>query len=160
MRIPGALEVRAEGEYEIVMTRMFQAPPSMVFEALTKPELLKRWMFGPDGWSLSVCDIDLRPGGLYRYVWKHQKGHEMGMGGKFVEISRPHRLVATERFDDPWYPGEGLTTTVLEARGAATWMTLTLKYETAEARDGVLRSPMESGMEMGYARLDAILREG
>src|SRR5262249_24514776 len=93
----------------------------------------------------------------YRYVWRNQDGAEMGMGGVFREIVRPERLVATERFDQPWYPGEALGTTVfVEARGKTT-VTLTLLYESREARDGVLKSPMEQGMAVGYDRLEELL---
>ena len=98
------LKVTTPTDREIVMTRVFDAPRALVFEALTKPALLKRWLLGPPGWTLAVCEIDLRVGGAYRYVWRGQRG-EMGMGGIFKEITPPERIVATEAFDQGWYPG-------------------------------------------------------
>ena len=113
------LRVVARGDSEIVITRTFNAPRKLVFDAYTKPELVRRWLFGPEGWSFSVCDIDLRVGGTYRYVWrKESTGEEMGMGGVFQEIKPPERLVSTEKFDDPWYPGEGVGTIVLVEQNA------------------------------------------
>src|SRR5262245_2601890 len=96
----GTLKVSALGDREIVMRRAFNAPRSLVFDAWTKPDLLKRWLLGPPGWSMAVCEIDLRVGGAYRFVWRRDNdGHEMGMGGVYQEVVRPERLVATEKFD-------------------------------------------------------------
>ena len=98
------LKLTTPTDREIVMTRVFDAPRALVFEALTTPALLKRWFLGPPGWTLAVCEIDLRVGGAYRYVWRGQKG-EMGLGGIYKEITPPERIVATEAFDQAWYPG-------------------------------------------------------
>ena len=153
----GKLKVTAKGDREIVMTRGFDAPRRLVFDALTKPELLKKWFYGPDGWTLAVCEIDLRVGGKYRYVWK--KGDtEMGMGGVYKEIVRPERIVATGRFDEAWYPGEELDTTVLVEKAGKTTITLTAEYESREARDAVLASGATAGVEMGYERLEKMLK--
>jgi uncharacterized protein YndB with AHSA1/START domain len=151
------LKVTAAGDREIVITRDFNAPRHLVFDAHTKPELVKRWLLGPPGWTMPVCEIDLRVGGSYRYVWRNQDGTEMGMGGMFREIVRPERLVATERFDQPWYPGEALDTTVFVEEGGKTTATLSVLYESREARDAVLKSPMEEGMAGGYDRLEELL---
>jgi uncharacterized protein YndB with AHSA1/START domain len=140
------------------MTRVLNAPRHLVFDALTKPELVKRWLLGPDGWSMPICEIDLRVGGKYRYVWRRDKdGTEMATGGVFREIVAPERIVNTEAFEDPWYPGESLVTTVLVEQGGQTTLSQTMRFETREARDGVLKSPMESGVAVSYDRLDAIL---
>jgi uncharacterized protein YndB with AHSA1/START domain len=151
-----SLKVEARGEREIVMTRAFDAPRGLVFDAFTKPELLKRWLYGLEGWTLAVCEIDLRVGGKYRYVWKGP-GMEMGMGGVYREIVVPERIVATERFDDAWYPGEAVNTIVLTEQARTTTLTQTLQYESSSARDGVLKSPMESGVAMSYDRLENML---
>src|SRR5262245_49332205 len=98
----GTLQVTTPTEREIVMTRVFNASRGLVFDALTKPELIRRWLLGPDGWSMPVCEVDLRVGGSLRYVWRNAAGQEMGMRGVFREIVRPARLVHTEVFDDPW----------------------------------------------------------
>jgi uncharacterized protein YndB with AHSA1/START domain len=158
MRNVGALQVTTPSGREIVLTRVFDAPRRLVFDALTKPELLKRWFYGPDGWSLAVCEIDLRVGGRYRYLWRHLRtGEEMGAGGLFREIVAPERLVATEQFDESWYPGEALATTVLVERGGKTTLTQTMFYESREARDAVLKTPMDQGVAAGYDRLAGVL---
>jgi len=152
------LTVAAQGDNEIVMSRVFRAPRGDVFDAFTKPELLKRWLFGPDGWELAICEIDLRVGGRYRYVWKKlDDGFEMGMGGVYREVKRPERIVATEKFDQAWYPGEALGTITFVEKGGLTTLTQTMQYESKEARDGVLRSPMEEGVAAGYERLAKIV---
>jgi len=133
-----ALKLEARGEREIVITRAFDAPRRLVFDAFSKPELVRQWLLGPPGWSMPVCEIDFRVGGRYRYVWRRDNGGEMGVGGVYKEIVAPERIVATERFDQSWYPGEGLGTILLVEQGAKTRMTQTLTYESREARDGVL----------------------
>ena len=153
----GSLKLTTRGDREIVMTRAFAAPRRLVFDAFTKPELVKRWLLGPDGWSMPVCEIDLRVGGSYRYVWRHVNGNQMGMGGAFREIVVPERIVATEKFDESWYPGEAVDTTVLSEEGGTTSVTLTVLYESREAREAVLKSPMEQGMAATYNRLEDLL---
>jgi uncharacterized protein YndB with AHSA1/START domain len=152
------LEVKPRGEREIVMTRAFDAAKQLVYDAWTKPELVKRWLTGPDGWTMPVCEIDLRVGGAYRYEWKKEShGAAMGMGGTYQEIVPGERIVATERFDDPWYPGDAVVTTTWEERGGKTTVTTVVQYASKEARDGVLASPMESGVAAGYDRLERLL---
>ncbi len=157
MKDSGGLKLTTRGDREIVMTRVFDAPRSLVFEAFTKPDLVKQWLLGPEGWSMPVCEIDLRVGGKYRYVWRHVKGHEMGMGGVFREIVPPERIVSTEKFDEAWYPGEAVGTVVLTEEGGKTTLTQTVQYQSREAREAVLKSPMESGVAAGYDRLAELL---
>lgn len=156
MKPERTLKVTTPTDREIVMTRVFDAPRRLVFEALTRPELLARWCFGPDGWSMSTCEVDLRPGGTYRYEWRRvEDGFEMGMGGVFREVVPPERLVQSETFDDPWYPGEAVVTSALAEQAGKTTLTITILYDSKEARDVALRSGMERGMEAGYDRLEA-----
>jgi uncharacterized protein YndB with AHSA1/START domain len=151
------MEVTTPTEREIRVVREFDAPRSLVWDAFTKPALLKQWLFGPDGWALEVCEIDLRPGGRYRYVWRRAStGTTMGMRGEVREVVPPQRLVTTERFDDAWYPGEAVGTVELAEASGRTTLTQTLLYESREARDIALRSGMETGLGAGYERLDAI----
>src|SRR2546422_5818968 len=118
MQDTGKLKVTAQSEREIVMTRDFDAPRRLVFYALTKPELLKRWLGVFGGWELAVCEVDLKVGGTYRYVWRRSSdGSEMGVRGVYREIVPPERLVCTELFDEAWYPGESLITTTLAEQG-------------------------------------------
>jgi uncharacterized protein YndB with AHSA1/START domain len=154
----GNLKVTARGDREIVMTRVFDAPRRLVFDAMSKPELVKQWLLGPPGWSMPVCEIDLRVGGAYRYVWRRDKdGSEMGMGGVYREVKAPERVVATEKFDEAWYPGEAVGTLVLSEQGGKTTVTQTVLYQSREARDGVLKSGMESGVAASYDRLERLL---
>jgi uncharacterized protein YndB with AHSA1/START domain len=155
----GTLKLTTRGDREIVMTRVFDASRSLVFDAFTKPELVRRWLLGPEGWSMPVCEIDLRVGGSYRYVWRHTSGNEMGMGGVFKEIAPPERIVSTEKFDESWYPGEAVGTVVLTEKDGKTTLTQTVLYQSAEAREAVLKSPMESGVAAGYNRLAELLAE-
>jgi uncharacterized protein YndB with AHSA1/START domain len=150
------LEITTPSDREIAMTRVFDAPRDLVFDAWTKPELLTRWLGVHNGWTFPVCEVDLRVGGKYRFVWRGPDGNEMGMGGVYKEIARPERLVSTEKFDEPWYPGEAVDTLVLTEKDGRTTSTLTMRLESKEARDGVLRSGMETGLEAGYARLDEL----
>ena len=152
-----SLKLTTSGDREITMTRSFNAPRALVFEALTTPTLVQRWLLGPPGWTMPVCEIDLRIGGAYRYVWRHEDGREMGMGGLFREIARPHRLVHTEKFDEAWYAGEALITTELMEQNGKTTLTATILYESRDARDGVLKSGMEGGVAASYDRLEALL---
>lgn len=153
MKNVGKLQVTTPSEREIAMTREFNAPRRLVFDALTKPELLKRWLFGPPGWSFAVCEIDLRVGGTYRFVWSGPNGVQMGVRGVYREVVAPELVVNTERFDEAWYPGEAIVTNSLAEVGGKTTLTLTLFYESKEARDTALKSPMEQGVAMGYDRL-------
>lgn len=158
MNNTGAFELTAHGDREIVMTRVFDAPRWLVFDAFTKPELVRQWLLGPPGWTMPVCEIDLRVGGAYRYVWRRDSdGTEMGMGGIYREIAKPERLIATERFDEAWYPGEAVGTLVLTEQGGKTTVTQTVLYQSREARDAVLKSGMEKGVAMSYERLAELL---
>jgi len=153
----GTLKLATRGDREIVMTRVFAAPSRSVCDAFTKPELLKRWLLGPPGWSMVVCEVALQVGDRYRYVWRGPEGIEMGLRGVLREISPPERIVATEEFDQPWYPGEAVGTLMLVEEGGKTTLTQTILYDSREARDLVLRSPMERGVAMSYDRMTEVL---
>jgi uncharacterized protein YndB with AHSA1/START domain len=158
VHFPDSFKIHTPSDREIQVSRDFDAPRSLVFDAFTKPELIRRWLLGPPGWTMPVCEIDLRVGGSYRYVWRSEKdGSQMGVRGVFREIAPVERLVATERFDDAWYAGEALDTTVFEERGRITRTTITILYESQEARDTARRSGMEYGMAAGYDRLETLL---
>jgi uncharacterized protein YndB with AHSA1/START domain len=153
----GELKVAANGEREIVMTRVFDAPRELVFSAMTKPELLQRWLLGPDGWSMPVCEVDLKVGGKYRYVWRNiASGAEMGMGGVYREIVAPERIVATEKFEEA-SSGEALNTLILSEQAGKTTLTQTISCESREMRDAILKSGMEKGVAASYTRLDDVL---
>ena len=152
---PESFKLSTPSDREIAIERDFNAPRTLVFDAFTKPELVRQWLLGPDGWKMPVCQIDLRVGGAYRYVWRQiSDGREMGMGGVYREIAAPVRVVATEKFDEAWYSGEAVGTLVLVEQGGITTITQTLLYQSRDARDGVLKSGMEKGVAASYDRLD------
>lgn len=152
------LTLTTPSDREILITREFNAPRDLVFDCMSKPELVRRWLLGPPGWSMPVCEIDLRVGGAFRYVWRNDAdGTEMGMGGVYREIVRPERVVQTEKFDQDWTGGETIGTSILTEKNKRTTMHLTVLYSSKEARDGALRTPMADGMNAGYARLDEVL---
>jgi uncharacterized protein YndB with AHSA1/START domain len=148
------LKITTPSDREVVLTRRFAAPRSLVFEAWTRPELLKRW-FGRKGWTLPVCEVDLRVGGAWRYVMRGPDGREMGMRGVYREIAAPERLVYTEAFDD--YPGESVVTGVFEESDGWTLMTHTVLCESQQIRDAILATGMEKGAGETYDRLEELL---
>jgi uncharacterized protein YndB with AHSA1/START domain len=152
-----SLRVEARGDREIIMNREFDAPRHLVYEALTTPALIKRWLGVMEGWSMAVCEVDLRVGGGFRYQWKGPGGIEMGMRGVYREIVPNQRIVSTEAFDESWYPGEAVGTAELTEQDGRTTLTTTIRYSSREARDAVLKSPMETGVSKGYEQLDAVL---
>lgn len=156
MHIKHALYIEGKGERELLLKRVFSAPPEMVFDAYTKPELLRRWFTGPDGWALSVCEVDLRVDGAYRFVWSGETG-EMAVSGTYRSIERPHVLVTTERFDQQWYPGESLITSSYRSHPQGTELQITILYESSDARDTVLNSKTARGIANSYDRLEALL---
>jgi uncharacterized protein YndB with AHSA1/START domain len=153
-----ALKITTSGDRDLVLTRAFDAPRKLVYDAHTKAELVRQWLLGPPGWTMPVCDMDVRVGGTYRWLWRHDTDKtEMGMGGVYREVKAPERLVSTERFDEAWYPGESLNTLVLVENGGRTTLTQTMRYESREAREAVIKSGMEKGVAASYERLDEVL---
>jgi uncharacterized protein YndB with AHSA1/START domain len=153
---PYRLTVTVQGDRGILIARRFPGAPALVFQAFTSPAILQRW-FGPPGWSLPVCEIDLRPGGAYRYLMRHDDGATMGFGGVYREVASPGRLVHTERFDQPWYPGEAVITTAIAGQDGAADFAAVVEYESPAARDGVLATGMAGGVAASYDRLAALL---
>lgn len=153
-----SLQVTAPSDTELALVRRFDAPRHLVFDAMTKPELLKRW-FGARGWHLIEAEVDLRVGGSWRFVSRGPGGEPMGHGGIYQEVARPDRLVYTERYDDQWVEGETLVTAVFVEVDEQTTVTTTLRYPSREVRDTAVASPMERGVGESYARLDAVLAE-
>jgi uncharacterized protein YndB with AHSA1/START domain len=151
--------VTASGDRILIVTRTFRAPRQLVYDAYTQPELLQRWLGVRNGWTFDVCEVDLRVGGAYRWVWRNAKGNALGLSGVYKQITAPERIVCTEKFDQPWYPGEALNTADFLEHNGQTPLSITMEYESKEARDGAASSGMERGMEESFAVLDAILAE-
>jgi len=154
------LVVTKPSDREIAMTRIFDAPRDLVIEAWTKPELLKRWLYGPEDWLLTVCRIDLRVGGALRFEWHHKSGQAMGLSGVYREIGLPDRLVWTEIFDEDWTGGETLVTLTFIENGGKTTATQTVRYSSSAARDAAFQTGMATGMDQSYNRLAELLNSG
>ncbi len=157
--MPYPLTITRKGDRDIEIFRVFDALRGRVFDCWTKPEFVRRWLTGPPGWSFQVCEIDLRVGGKFRYVWRNAKGAQMGMGGTYLEIVAPERIVNTELFDEDWTGGEAVGTLVLTEANGQTTSTYTVRYSSQEARENVLKTGMEQGMVASYDRLETMLDE-
>lgn len=155
------LKVTTPNDRDIVITRDFDAPRRLVWDAMTKPDLVKRWLSGPPGWEMTQSDGEARVGERFRWAWRGPDGVEMAMTGVYREVTPPDRLVRTETFEFGCaaQAGEQIGTLVLTEQAGRTKLTLTLEYPSKEARDGAIASGMEHGMAAGYNRLDALLAE-
>jgi uncharacterized protein YndB with AHSA1/START domain len=172
MRQSSTLQVATPTDTTIVMTRAFDAPRRLVWDAMTKPELVRRWMFYPPGWSWATCEMDVRVGGEFRWAWNGPDGQlAMTIRGVHREVDPPSRIVHTERMEmapgtgpcapegessEPW---ELLVTLELSEHDGSTSMKMTLAFGSKQARDAALASGMERGMEAGYKNLDALLTD-
>ena len=145
------LTVTMPTERELVVTRVFDGPCTLVFEAYTSPEHLPHWLLGPPGWTMPVCEIDLRPGGAWHWVWHHSDGKEMEMRGVYKEVTPPERVVSTESWGGDW-PETGNTVVFSEEDGRTT-LSITILYPSKEAREAALKTGMTKGMTMSYDRL-------
>jgi uncharacterized protein YndB with AHSA1/START domain len=154
----GTFTVTTPSDREIRMTRLFDAPRQLVFEAMSKPEHVKRWWgcLGA-GYSVPVCEIDLRPGGRWRFVNRHPKG-EAAFHGEYREIVPPSRIVFTEIFED--FPDTvSVVTAELADEDGKTRLTATVQYPSKDVRDMVVASGMSTGAGISYDRLEDLLAE-
>jgi uncharacterized protein YndB with AHSA1/START domain len=151
------VDVTTPSDREIDVTRRFDAPAQLVFDFHTKPEHVKKWLLGPDGWTMPVCSIDLKVGGRYEYVWRHETdGRQFGVRGEYLEITPPHRIVHTEVMDGR--PGNvRATVTFSESAGGRTTLTMSLLFDSKEDRDAALESGMTGGMAISFDRLEACM---
>jgi uncharacterized protein YndB with AHSA1/START domain len=147
----GAVAVTLPTEREIVITRVFDAPRRLVFEAYTNPEHLPHWLLGPQGWTMPVCEVDLRPGGTWHFGWRKSDGTEMEMRGVYREITPSERLVSTESWGGDW--PETINTLVLSEEDGKTTLSCTILYPSKEARDAALKTGMKEGMALSFDRL-------
>jgi uncharacterized protein YndB with AHSA1/START domain len=139
-------------DLELVITRTFDAPRALVWAVFTDPAHVPHWQTGPDGFTMPICEIDLRPGGTWRYGWRNAHGREFGATGTYREVDPPARLVAVSSFDGEEQTN---TTTFTEAHGRTT-VTSTMRFASAAARDRGLPYA-KVGTEPNYARLDTYL---
>jgi uncharacterized protein YndB with AHSA1/START domain len=139
---------------EVAWTRSFAAPRERVFRAFTEPEHVQRWMLGPDGWTMPICEMDLRVGGAWRCVWRNRDGEEFTLQGVFREIERPARIVYTESMMGS---SEALQTIVLTEEDGITTMVSSLLYDSRAERDAAIATGLEEGTSQSYDRLAEVL---
>jgi uncharacterized protein YndB with AHSA1/START domain len=147
----GATTFTTPSDREVVMTREVDAPRELVFDAWTKPEHVQQWMLGPSGWTMPVCEINLRPGGAWHFVWGRADGTEMEMRGEYREVTPPERLVSTESWGGDW--PETINTVTLSEEDGKTTITQTVLYPSQEARDAALETGMKDGVSQSFDRL-------
>ncbi len=152
------VDVTTPSDCEINVTRVFNAPAKHVFDCHMKPALVQRWLLGPPGWTMPVCEIDPKVGGRFHYVWRSSSdATEFGCRGEFLEIAQPTRIVHSETLDG--MEGESIVTTTLVESGGRTTLTMTMRFATTAARDGALQSGMTDGMSASYDRLEGVMKE-
>jgi uncharacterized protein YndB with AHSA1/START domain len=151
VKLSDTLTVTTPTDREIVVTRVFDAPRRLVFEAFTNPEHLPHWMTGPDGWTMPICETDLRPGGSWHFGWQQADGTLMEMRGTYREVVPPERIVCTESWGADW--PETLNTVILTEQDGKTTVTQKMLYPTNEAREAALKTGMEQGMTLSFNRL-------
>lgn len=160
-------QVTLPSEREVRVERRFKAPRELVYRAHTDPKLVQRWMLGPPGWSMPVCEMDVRVGGSYRWRWRDDEdGKEFGFHGVFTVVEAPARFSHEEHYDpgDVGGPmpseGPAIITTELVEHGSVTILTTTMLFPSKDARDGAVSTGMTDGMEMSYQKLDDLLVKG
>lgn len=156
----GVMTFSTPSDREVRFTRTFDAPRELVWRAWTEPALLQRWLLGPEGWTMPICEMDLRPGGAWRYGWHSPSGEgdDFEMWGEVKEVTPPERLVTTERWGTEL--PESLNTLVLTENGGRTTITLTARYASREVRDQAVATGMAKGVEASFDRLAGILQDG
>jgi uncharacterized protein YndB with AHSA1/START domain len=151
----GTTTYTTPSDREVVVTRVVNAPRRLVFAAWTEPRHLQRWLTGPEGWTMPVCEIDLRPGGRWRYVYRKASGKEMTLTGSVLEVVPPERFVTTESWGPEW-PDTVNSLVLTEAEGRTT-IALTITYVSKEARDAALDTGAMDGMNRAFELLDELL---
>jgi len=158
-------QVTLPSDREVKVTRSFKAPRALVYRAHTEPDLVRRWLLGPPGWSMPVCEMDVRVDGKYRWRWRNdQDGSEFGFSGTFREVKAPERLVHSEAYEPGTvggsFPGnDALVTVTLTEDGGVTTLTSLIDFGSKEARDAAMATGMTDGMEQSYQLLDKVLTE-
>ena len=150
------LAVSTPGDRELEYTYTFDGSRELLFDVFTRPEHLPHWMWGPDGWTMPVCEADVRPGGAWHYVWRRADGSEMEMNGVYQDVARPDRVVHTEAWGGDW--AETLNTVEFHERDGRTTVVARMLFPSREARDRASGIGMLDGVRASYVRLDEYLR--
>jgi len=151
------LKMRREGDTEIVVQRWFAATPEALYRAHTEPEIIQKWMLGPEGWTMPVCISEAKPGGNIRFEWKNGKGAGFHLTGEYLELEPYSRIVHVERMHLPDPTPDNHVETRFDSEGTGTLMTMRMTLPDSETRKAMLATNMENGMEASYARLDGLL---
>ena len=151
------LTLKTEGDTHVVVTRRFAAPPEKVYRAHTEPELLKKWLLGPEGWTMPVCINDARPGGKIRYEWSDGKGGGFYLTGEFIALEPYSRIEHVERMHLPDPTPDNHVETRFAPDGEGTLMTMRMTLPDAATREAMLATGMEDGMEESYRRMETVL---
>jgi uncharacterized protein YndB with AHSA1/START domain len=164
---PAPAQVTLPSDREVRVTRQFNAPRQLVYDAHTKSELVRKWMVGYAGWDMPVCETDARVGGKYRWRWRNQEdGKEFGFFGTYTEVNAPAHIAHEEYFD----PGDAveaggsmpvgdpcIVSLDLSEQDGVTTLVCNMKYASKEARDGAVASGMTDGMEYCYVLLEGVV---
>ena len=152
---PGITEYSTPSDVEVAVIRLINARRPLAWDLWTNPKHIQKWLLGPDGWTMPVCEVDLKPGGAWKMTWRKDGGTEMTMTGEYLEVDPPRRVVSTER----WGPDWPVTVNTVEftESGERTILTLTMKYPSKDARDKALATGMKGGMDVSFARLDTLV---
>jgi uncharacterized protein YndB with AHSA1/START domain len=153
------LTLKTEGDRHVVVTRRFAAPPEAVYRAHTEPELLQKWLLGPEGWTMPVCISEPRPGGRIRFEWSDGQGNGFYLTGEYVEMQPFSRIVHIERMHLPDPTPDNHIESTFEPDGDGTLLTLRMTLPDEKTRTAMLATGMEVGMEASYARLDTQIRK-
>ena len=156
MKNAARLEITTSSDVEVVISRAFDAPRRLVWDAWTRPEYIQQWMLGPDGWSMPVCENDVRPGGSWHFVWRKDSGSEMAMSGSYTEVVPPERLVRTEKWGPEW--PETINTLTLVEKDGRTTARETIRYASKKDRDAAMATGMSDGAAVSYDRLEKVLQ--
>ena len=153
----GETALSTPSDREVAFTRVFDAPRALVWRTWTEPEHLQKWFLGPDGWTMHICELELRPGSTYRYGWRKDDGKTMEISGEVVEVVPPEKMVTTERWGPEW--PEAINTLLLTEKDGRTTVTLTSLYPSKEVRDAAIATGMEKGVYISFDRLAGLLVE-
>ena len=151
------MTLKTEGDTHVVVTRRFAAPPQAVYRAHTDPELIQKWLLGPDGWTMPVCISEARPNGKIRYEWTNGKGGGFHLTGEYLELKPYSKIVHVERMHLPDSTPDNKVETRFDPDGLGTLLTLRMTLPDAETRTRMLASGMEGGMEASYVRLEGMI---
>jgi uncharacterized protein YndB with AHSA1/START domain len=151
------MKLQTEGDRYVLVTRHFEAPPDALYRAHTEPELIRKWMLGPEGWTMPVCISDAQPGGKIRYEWVNGKGNGFYLTGEYLELEPYDRIVHVQRMFLPDPTPDTHVETRFEPEGTGTLMTMRMTLPDAQAREEMLSSGMERGMEASFVRLEGLV---